>query len=55
LLLHVLLYALLCAAPALILLPLRWLDREPRNETTLEQPGGDQDHDGDSGPMLAAA
>lgn len=56
LLLHVLLYALLCAAPALVLLPVRWLDRPPSNETIHEQPSeDDQDHDGDAGPMLAAA
>lgn len=37
--LHVLLYCLLCLVPALILLPLRFLDREPRNETAQEQDG----------------
>ena len=35
--LHVLLYALLCLVPALVLLPLRILDRHPRNEITDEQ------------------
>lgn len=42
-LLHVLLYGLLCAAPALVLIPLRILDREPGNQVEhyQEQPGDD--------------
>lgn len=35
--LHVLLLIVLCCLPALILLPLRFLDREPRNEIAHEQ------------------
>jgi hypothetical protein len=31
---HVLLYVILCAAPALVLLPIWHLDREPSNEVT---------------------
>jgi hypothetical protein len=41
---HVLLWAALCCAPALILIPLRILDREPSNEIAHEQecpPGRD--------------
>jgi hypothetical protein len=53
LLLHVLLYALLCAAPALILIPLRFLDRPPRNEVTHES--GDDTEDGRDGPVLLRA
>lgn len=34
---HVLLYVLLCAAPAMVLLPVWHLDREPSNEITQEQ------------------
>lgn len=50
--LDVLLYALPCLAPALILLPVRVLDREPENEIVHEQPGGgEQEPDG----LLAAA
>lgn len=52
---HALLYALWCVAPAAILIPLRILDRPPRNEVTHESGGDDQDRDGDAGPMLAAA
>ena len=37
--LHVLLYIALCAAPALVLLPVWHLDREPRNEIAQEQEG----------------
>ena len=36
---HVVLYALLCASPALVLLPLKILDRPPSNEITQEQDG----------------
>jgi len=43
-LLHFGLYALLCLAPAGILLPVRWLDREPDNGVVHEQ-GDDQDPD----------
>ena len=50
-LLHVFLYSLLCSAPALILIPLRILDREPSNEIIHEQ----DDRDGDSAEMRAAA
>ena len=50
--LHVLLYAALCCAPALILLPLRILDREPRNEITHES--GD-DGKREPGDVLTAA
>lgn len=46
---HVLLYAALCLLPALILLPLRFLDREPRNEIRQEQP---DDEDRDPGPAV---
>lgn len=35
--LHVLLYVLLCAAPALVLLPVWKLDRGPSNEITHDQ------------------
>lgn len=52
LIIHVLLYALLCAAPALILLPLRLLDREPPNEITHES--GDEEKREPDG-LLAAA
>ena len=52
--LHVLLYVLLCAAPALILIPLRILDRPPRNEIHHEQPG-DTEEDGRDGPVLLRA
>ena len=49
---HVLLYAALCLAPALILLPLRALDREPANEVTHESdPEDGPEPDG----LLAAA
>ena len=34
---HVLLYVLLCLAPALVLLPVWKLDREPRNEIRHDQ------------------
>lgn len=50
--LHVLLYIALCCLPALVLLPLRILDREPDNEISHEQqdePRQDPDE------MLAAA
>lgn len=52
-LLHFGLYLGLCAAPAFILLPLRYLDREPSNEIVHEQPGDDQDQEPDG--MLTAA
>jgi hypothetical protein len=56
LLLHALLYALLCLAPALVLLPVRILDRAPRNEVTHEQPGEDDDErDPGAGIVPAAA
>ncbi len=47
--LHVLLYIGLCASPALILLPVRWLDREPDNAITHESGGhaARQDQEGD--------
>jgi hypothetical protein len=34
---HVVVYVLLCLVPALILLPLHFLDREPDNANTQEQ------------------
>ena len=51
---HVLLYVLLCAAPALVLLPLRILDREPRNEVTQDQPGDNPEGDRGGDVRLAA-
>jgi hypothetical protein len=54
LLLHALLYALLCAAPALILLPLRYLDRPPSNEIRHES-GDDTEGDRDGPVLLRAA
>ena len=56
--LHVLLYALLCLVPALVLLPLRILDRHPRNEITDEQDPGDgrpEDDERDPGAGIAPA
>ena len=42
--LHVLLYAALCLAPALVLLPVWHLDRGPSNEIVQEQdPDGQED------------
>jgi hypothetical protein len=45
---HVLLYVLLCFAPALVLLPIWHLDREPSNEVTQvqeDEPRRDPDAD----------
>ena len=50
---HVLLYVCLCLVPALFLLPLRFLDRDPRNEITDEQPGGEDRDRPDLLPMAA--
>jgi hypothetical protein len=41
--LHVLLYVALCCLPALILIPLRILDREPSNEIVHEQEPRDEE------------
>jgi hypothetical protein len=50
---HVLLWAVLCLLPALILIPLRVLDREPQNEIAHESDDeGKRDPDG---PLAAAA
>jgi hypothetical protein len=49
--LHVVLYCLLPIVPGLVLLPLRFLDREPSNELTQEQDGDERD----PGPLAAAA
>jgi hypothetical protein len=48
--LRIILYAVLCAAPLLILLPVWRLDREPDNAITQEQ-GSDRD----PGELLLAA
>jgi len=54
--LHVLLYIALCCLPALILLPLRILDREPRNEITHESGDGrDGPHEDEPDGLLLAA
>lgn len=58
LILHVLLYALLCLTPALILIPLRIIDRDPANEIGDEQdpdgPSPDRDEDGAAMRIRAA-
>jgi len=41
--LHALLYIAMCLIPALFLLPLRFLDREPRNEIRHESEPRDQE------------
>lgn len=51
--LHVLLYIVLCAAPALVLLPIWHLDREPSNEISQEQEGEPR-HDPDDTLAVAA-
>jgi hypothetical protein len=52
-LLHFGLYAAWCASPALILLPVRRLDREPRNEIRHDQ--GDDGPAGDPGGVRGPA
>lgn len=50
---HALLYVLLCAAPALVLLPIWGLDREPSNEIRHDQQDEPRDDPDDTLAVVA--